>query len=101
MRIISRFNSYSGIVETGGGYTETARVDKDRLIEVLERLPAGNIILTTAPHSGGQAVLVRHASVNDLTWHVLAPTIQDEKVKSDEINLKPGSLGSLKDRRKK
>jgi hypothetical protein len=73
-----KFNDCSGIIETGGGYAYISRVSRDRLIEVLNRLPAGDIIITTAPHAGGMAVLVKPASESRERWHVLCPVIQEK-----------------------
>lgn len=94
MKIIERFNEYSGRVETGGGYADISRVDRDKLIKLLNLMPAGDIIITTAPHDAGRGVLAKPATEKNPVWFILSPTVPAEKGKSGEIVLNLGSLSS-------
>ena len=73
MNIINRFDDASAIIEIGGGYGDVARIDRDRLVELLNRLPAGEVIISTLPHDAGRAVMLKHAAEKEPRWHVLAP----------------------------
>jgi len=81
MNVITQFNEYSALIQCGSGYGETSRVDRDKLIELLNRLPAGDVILSTAPHQDGRAVLVK-GEADSQNWYVLTPTIPIDRVRS-------------------
>lgn len=76
MKIITQFNEYSGIVEAGSGYGDIIRVDRDHLIELLQRLPAGNIILSSVHHNeGARGIIAKPDTETEPHWHTLAPTV--------------------------
>jgi hypothetical protein len=91
MKILERFNDYSGIIEAGGGYGDVCKVDRDRLIELVSRLPAGDIRVTITGHKDGNAILMKPASELNPYWYALAPTAKEEKIR-DEIVFVPCSL---------
>ena len=75
--IITQFNEYSGIIRCGSGYGDCSRVDRDRLIELLQKLPAGDVIVSTAPHTKGWATIIKPDN-QDPVWHILTPTEPEE-----------------------
>lgn len=87
MNIIKRFDEYSGIIEAGSGYGDVCRIDRDRLIELASRLPAGSLLLTSVPHDKGRAVLMKPAAEKRPLWHVLSPTFEKKAKKKDESNV--------------
>jgi hypothetical protein len=84
MILIQKFNDYSGIIEAGSGYGDVSRIDRDHLIELATRLPPGDIILTTAPHDKGRAVLMKPGSEKRPWWHTLAPIKAKRAKKEDD-----------------
>ena len=75
--IIEKFDDFSGIIQAGGGYTDVSKVDRDKLIELLHRLPQGPIMVTTVQGEQG-ALLVKHTTTNEPHWHCLAPIVEEE-----------------------
>lgn len=84
MNIIKQFDDYSGIIETGSGYGDICQVDRDRLIELVSRLPAGSLLLTSVPHDKGRAVMLKPITEKRPLWHVLSPTFERKPKKKDE-----------------
>lgn len=68
-----KFDEYSGIIKVGNGYSDIARVDRDRLIELLNRLPAGDIFISSVPHKAGRCVIAKPVTETEPHWHALAP----------------------------
>lgn len=78
--IITQFNEYSGIIRCGSGYGDCSRVDRDRLIELLQKLPAGDVIISSITHDEGRGIVVKPAQEDEPIWHVLTPSVEiDEK----------------------
>ena len=78
MKIIEQFNEYSAKIEAGAGYGDIVRVDRDNLIEFLQRLPQGDILLSSLPHASGRGLIAKPGSETEPHWYVIAPTIPNE-----------------------
>jgi len=77
---MQQVSEHTGIVEIMSGYGDIALIDRDRLIEMLQKIPAGDIRLSTVPHDAGRAVIAKPSdSVSDF-WYVLAPMRERTRV---------------------
>ena len=79
--IITQFNEYSGIIRCGSGYGDCSRVDRDRLIALLQKLPPGDVIISSITHDEGRGVFVKPADLTEPVWHVLTPSVEREEPK--------------------
>jgi hypothetical protein len=79
MKIVNRYTKHSGLIETGSGYGDVARVSKKELLALLYAIPGDDIKITSAPHKDGRVVLVRETGGDSKLWHALAPTTKRRK----------------------
>lgn len=64
---------YTGLVEIRSGWGEEATVDRDRLIEMLQSVPKGDIRISMVPHEHGRALIAKPRDSTSALWYALAP----------------------------
>lgn len=72
-QILHQYNDYMALVEIGGGYDIPARIEKSKLLKLLDELPGGDIYVSMVPHVSGKCVIVKPAALQEPHWWLLCP----------------------------
>ena len=71
--ILHKYSDDMALVEIGGGYDIPSRVEKSKLLKLLDELPDGEIYVSMVPHQSGKCVIVRPCSHPNPSWWLLCP----------------------------
>jgi len=72
-QILHQYSDYMAVVEIGGGYDIPSRVEKSKLLKLLDELPDGEIYVSMVPHCAGKCVIVKPCNLTKPEWWLLCP----------------------------
>ena len=72
-QILHQYSDYMAVVEIGGGYDIPSRVEKSKLLKLLDELPDGEIYVSTVPHQAGKCIIVKPCNLTEPSWWLLCP----------------------------
>ncbi|NCB27457.1 MAG: hypothetical protein EOM62_18680 [Bacteroidia bacterium] len=71
--ILHQYTDYMALAEIGCGDDIPSRVDKSKLLKLLDELPDGEIYVSMLPHANGKCVIVKPCSLTEPSWWLLCP----------------------------